>query len=85
MILAAAALACPLVGIAWDDPTTAHRVEMDGLPMKDWATADFATARCGARVKLRESRGEPCRWKDLRTRGTGVKRCTGCNPRRRVA
>jgi hypothetical protein len=73
MILAAAAFNCPLVGIADNDPHTAHRVNLDGLPIKTWETATHATAQCGTPVKLIE-----LRWQNLRTRGTPVHRCREC-------
>ena len=71
-------LLCPLPGFT-KDMTTVHRVDLDGLPLKTWATATHCTAVCGELVKLL-----PARWKDLRTRGTKVKRCTTCNRPRKT-
>ncbi len=72
MILLNALLACPLVGANPGD-NIAHKVNRDGIPVDEWATATHATAACGAAVKLLE-----LRWADLRTRGTGITRCKPC-------
>lgn len=84
MRLVVAALSCPIVGI---DGHTLHRVDMAGLPLANWDTAETATARCGLSVKLLpgDSTGSlPVRWVDIRTRGTGYKRCPDCKePRAR--
>ncbi len=74
MILVAAALMCPLVGIdAGPRPIVLHRVETSGLPVQEWESADHADAVCGAAVKL-----VAIRWKDMRTRGSGLTRCPTC-------
>ena len=86
MILLVAAMSCPIVGL---DDRTLHRVDVDGLPLHGWATAEPATARCGLSVKLLpgDSTGSlPVRWVDIRTRCTGYKRCPDCKaPTREVA
>jgi hypothetical protein len=66
----------PLVGVAPEDPRTAHRVE--SIAMSDWGTAEYAVAVCGEFVKL-----VPCRWEALRTRGTENRRCRECRVWRR--
>jgi hypothetical protein len=72
MKLVEALLFCPLVGLVGDG-SVAHRVNLDGLPVGDWATAGFATAVCGEHVQLTH-----LQWRDLRTRGTSVTRCKPC-------
>lgn len=82
MMLMVAALAAPLVGFTDDDSHTAHRINLDGLPMADWATAEHCRAVCGAAVKLyAHADNEPAQWRGLRTRGTPVHRCPTCNGR----
>lgn len=63
----------PIASLETADSKVLHRVELDGLPVKEWTTAEYATAVCGAQVKLLRSR-----WKDIRTRGTEYSRCAGC-------
>lgn len=81
MMLAAAMLAAPLIGLDPTDPTVAHRVDLAGLPVKEWATATSCRAVCGLEVKLLAlgDDGElPAAWRDLRTRGSAIKRCATC-------
>ncbi len=73
MIFALALFNVPLVGLDPAEPHIAHRVDMKGLPMDDWETAEHVTTRCGIPVKLTE-----VRWGDFRTRGTPFKRCATC-------
>ena len=77
-MLVTAALMCPLLGFG-DDDTVAHRIDMDGLPMREWGTADGVTAACGAHVKIFSIDGDtPIEWGALRTRGTRIRRCPEC-------
>ena len=86
-------LACPLVGVQLDElaeslPVTAHRIEMDGIAARYNDQADYVDAVCGARVKVVggvDDEGHPTAlgWKDLRTRGTPIKRCPTCRDWRR--
>lgn len=77
-MLVTAALMCPLLAFG-DDASVAHRVNIDGLPMREWETADGVTARCGAKVKLYSVDGSrPVEWSALRTRGTTIRRCPTC-------
>ena len=67
-----------LCGAPWcaatdDDPTTAHRVEMEGIPLLDIGPESRCEAVCGLAVKV-----VLVRWKDLRTRGTDIRRCPAC-------
>lgn len=86
MILVAAMLAAPLIGVDPAKPTTAHRVDLDGLPVANWAPASSARAVYGIEVRLvaRDALGEiPSAWRNLRTRGTAVTRCAECRAYRR--
>lgn len=81
MMLAAAMLEAPLVGVDPAAPATAHRVNLAGLPVREWATATSVRAVCNLEVKLVAlgADGEvPVAWRNLRTRGTTVTRCATC-------
>jgi len=82
MMLAAAMLAAPLVGVDPAAPSVAHRVNLDGLPVAKWETAASVRAVCGLEVKLialgADGKEFPVAWKSLRTRGTSVARCPEC-------
>jgi hypothetical protein len=63
----------PWVGVTSAESDVMHRVDMAGLPIKEWGKVDYAVARCDASVKLL-----PIRWKNLRTRGSPYARCPVC-------
>lgn len=71
-MLATALMGAPIVGVG-DEAKVVHRVNADGLPVRTWATADAATAVCGAAVRL-----VPIRWVEVRTRNTEWSRCKPC-------
>lgn len=73
MMLAVAMMLAPLLGVTDSASTELHRVDMDGIPVATWGEADWATAACGAQVKLLEAE-----WRHVRTRGTPYRRCPNC-------
>jgi hypothetical protein len=82
MMLFAAALSVPIAGRTDSESVVLHRVNMDGLPVVEWETAEYCTAVCGSPVKLMSRDGDaPVEWRHLRTRGTKFKRCPTCNGR----
>lgn len=74
MMFIEALLLEPLVGLDPEDTTLVHKVTFAGLPpLKEWETAEWSTAVCGASVKL--WRGS---YKAARIKGTRHRYCQPC-------